>query len=282
MMEEIRNKARELLEKKDADGVLGLRRGEEAVVAPHVFREPGEIDRLVTEPKWPLAKTAMRILQSSPRDFRLAVVVRGCDDRALVELAKRNQVTEENLRFIGMACTEEQAQKCLCERPYPRTIHGGKPQPGVHFLQDERVSSLLEGDPAERMERWAAILRRCIKCYGCRNACPICVCVPCKLEDDIWVEKGSIPAEMLVFHLIRAFHLSDACVACGACQEACPVSIPVMALQFAMRQVLKDRYGYEPGLDGARKSPVLKNFLEEPETGKDYPAWITHGGTGHE
>lgn len=282
MMEEIRNIARDMLEKKEADGVLALRQGEYAVVAPHVFRDPGEISRLVTEPKWLFAKTAMKILWSSPRDFRLAVVVRGCDDRALVELAKRNQVAEENLRFIGMACTEDQAKQCLCERPYPRTIHGGKPQPGIHFLQDERVRGLLEGDLRERMERWATLLRRCIKCYGCRNACPICVCVPCKLEDEVWVEKGFIPAEMLVFHLIRAFHLSDTCVACGACQEACPVFIPLLALQFSMRQVLKEQYGYEPGLNGERKSPLLKNFVEEPEAGRDVPAWVTSGEAGHE
>jgi len=281
-MEEIRNIARDLLEKKEADGILALREGDQAVVEPHVFRDPGDISRLVTEPKWLFAKTAMKILRSSPRDFRLAVVVRGCDDRALVELAKRNQVAEENLRFIGLACTEDQAKQCFCERPYPRTIHGGKPQPGISFLRDERVRSLLQGDSAERMKRWAALLGRCIKCYGCRNACPICVCVPCKLEDEVWVEKGTLPAERLVFHLIRAFHLSDTCVACGACQEACPVSIPLLALQLAMREALKDRYGYEPGLDGERKSPILKNFTEEPEAGRDVPDWVTPGDTENE
>jgi ferredoxin len=274
-MKEIRIMSRELLERREVDGVLGLRQGEYSIVEPHVFRDPEEIPLLVTEPKWPLAKMAMKVLRDAPEGFRLAVVARGCDDRALVELAKRNQVPEKNLRIIGVACTEALAKECLCDRPYPREIHGGKPEPGVSPFADPKVRALLEGDFRERMKRWASLLRRCIKCYGCRNACPICVCVPCKLEDEVWVEKGSVPAEMLVFHLIRAFHLSDTCVACGACQEACPVSIPLLSLQLAMRRALKEEYGYEPGLERDRRSPVLKNAFEEPGARRSVPAWVS-------
>jgi L-lactate utilization protein LutB len=124
------------------------------------------------------------------------------------------------------------------------------------------------------MEKWANILKRCIKCYGCRNSCPICVCIPCKLEDAVWVETGVIPAEVLSYHLIRAFHLSDTCVACGACQEACPVNIPLLALQLSMREMLRETYGYEAGLDPERKSPILYDLCKEPAAGQALPDWI--------
>ncbi|HEX9157968.1 MAG TPA: 4Fe-4S binding protein, partial [Syntrophales bacterium] len=239
---------------------------------------PAEIDSLVLEPKWLFAKMARAILREKPQAWRLAVIVRGCDERAIVELVKRNQIDRERLLTLGYACDSNQAKTCLCSRPFPQKLDAGSAVEGVDPLADERVKAYLEGDAGERMEKWAAQLKRCIKCYGCRNSCPICVCVPCKLEDDIWVERGVIPAEMISFHLIRAFHLSDTCVACGACQEACPVGIPLMTLQLSMREALKKDYNYEAGLDANRKSPVLFDFAKEPRPGQAVPDWVDSMG----
>ena len=132
------------------------------------------------------------------------------------------------------------------------------------------------------MARWTGLLSRCLKCYGCRNACPICVCNPCKLEDDLLVERAAVPTEMIPYHLIRAFHLSDTCVACGACQDACPVGIPLMALQLLMRRRLQERYGYEAGLQADRKSPLLKDFEYEPPVGLSLPSWTLSSEAPHE
>jgi formate dehydrogenase subunit beta len=274
MLDRLKEKAKEILEKKEVQGVLGLKRGLQDVIHPHVFTTAAEVDRLVTEPKWPLAKTARSILQDKPGNFRLAVAVRGCDERAVVELVKRNQIDGDRLLTLGYACRSEQAKICLCSRPYPEKRDAGEMAEGIDPLLDDRVRPYLEGGDRERMEKWAAQLRRCIKCYGCRNACPICICVPCKLEDDLWVERGTVPAEMVPFHLIRAFHLSDTCVACGACQEACPVGIPLMTLQFAMRDALRKDYSYEAGLQPGRPSPILSDFNKEPRPGQDLPDWV--------
>jgi len=132
------------------------------------------------------------------------------------------------------------------------------------------------------MARWTGLLNRCVKCYGCRNACPICVCVPCKLEDDLWVERGIVPAETIPYHLIRAFHLSDTCVACGACQDACPVRIPLLALQLAMRRSLQEKYGYEAGLKADRRSPLLTDFEHASPPGFALPAWTASTEDPHE
>ena len=278
MLEQVKQKAKAILEKKEADGVLGLRKGLFDVIHPHVFTTPAELDALVLEPKWLFAKMARSILRDRPAPYRLAAVVRGCDERAIVELIKRSQIDRERLLTIGYACGAEQAKACLCSRPYPGKLDAGSAVEGVDPFADERVKAFLEGDAAQRMEKWADQLRRCIKCYGCRNSCPICVCVPCKLEDDVWVERGIVPAEMVSFHLIRAFHLSDTCVACGACQEACPVGIPLMTLQLSMRATLKRDYNYEAGLDADRKSPVLFDFIQEPRPGQNVPDWVDSTG----
>ena len=278
MLEQIRQRAKEVLEKKEADGVLALKKGFWDVIHPHVFSSPDEIDALVLEPKWLLAKMARTILREKPQTYRLAVVVRGCDERAIIELTKRSQIDRDRLLTLGVACDANQAKVCLCSRPYPQKLDAGSTVEGVDPLVDERVKPYLEGDDRERMEKWAEQLRRCIKCYGCRNSCPICICVPCKLEDDVWVERGVVPAEMVTFHLIRAFHLSDTCVACGACQEACPVGIPLMTLQLSMREALRRDYSYEAGLDMDRKSPVLFDFVKESRLGQEVPDWVDSAG----
>lgn len=274
MLKKVKDIARTVLAKKQADGVLGLTKGDWDVVQPHIFENPGEVDALVIEPKWLLAKMAMAVLRSSPEGYRLAVIARGCDERALTELVKRNQIEKERLLTIGIACTGEQASACLCDRPYPQKLDCGDAVTGVDPLKNDIVMGLLTGDGPARMEKWAGILKRCIKCYGCRNSCPICVCIPCKLEDQVWVSTGVIPAELLSYHLIRAFHLSDTCVACGACQEACPVNIPLLALQLSMREMLRETYSYEAGLDPERKSPILYDLCKEPAKRQALPDWV--------
>ncbi len=281
MRDEALRVSAELLAGGQAHGVLGLR-ATPAGVAPYVFGAPDKLDELVLEPKWPLAKLGMQLLEGLPADYRLAVICRGCDERALIELVKRHQLDEGRLVRIGMACSAEQARACLCPRPYPQEIMIGTMVDGVDPFSDERVRRWMDADAEARLQLWRNEFARCIKCYGCRNACPICVCVPCKLEDDLWVRRGEIPADMISYHLIRAFHLSDTCVACGACQDACPVDIPLLHLQLVMRRHLQEAYGYEAGIERERPSPVLADLRQEPLPGCREPAWIDSMGEKHE
>ena len=278
----IREKAETLLAAGQVGGVLGLGRDRFGVVQPRLFRSPGEAASLEIEPKWNLAKLALQLLRTEEGGFRLAVVCRGCDERALLELAKRNQIDAGRITTLGVACSRSQAEACLCTRPYPEVPVAGEKIAGIDPFADPRFAGLLAGDEAERMARWTALLSRCLKCYGCRNACPICVCSPCKLEDDLWVERAAVPTEMIPYHLIRAFHLADTCVACGACQDACPVGIPLMALQLLMRRRLQERYGYEAGLQADRKSPLLKDFEQESPADFALPSWTLSSEAPHE
>jgi len=274
MIDQAKSVLKKLLGDGEVTAAFGLARVTGDVTAPRIFTTPEEVDSLVLEPKWPLAKPAMEILRTAPEGYRLAVVCRGCDERALFELIKRNQVDTDALVTVGIACSEEQARACLCDRPYPSKLDIGEAVHGVDPFDDPGVKYLLEGDTHTRMGRWARVLKRCVKCYGCRNSCPICVCDPCKLEGEPWVRRGIIPTEILSFHLIRAFHLADTCVACGACQEACPAGIPLVTLQHAMRRALREGFEYEAGLDVNEKTPILFDFTQAPEKDQPVPDWI--------
>lgn len=260
----IHDRIKQLLAAEDVVGILGLRE-EDGWAAPYVFTSLEGTARLVFEPKWPLAKTAWRIARSVPEGKSLGLVCRGCDIRALEELIKAGQLRPDAVRTIGFDCSSEQAAICLCETPF---LHGDKLLSERPLSKDPMSSPAIHSlcmDPG-RLDLWREHYRRCIKCYGCRNACPICTCPSCKLEEDGYVTLGMVPPDPLAFHLIRAMHLADRCVGCGACQESCPSGLPLLALHLSMRSKLREKTGYVSG--NSALSPLLTVGREE--TGGPY------------
>ncbi len=88
-----------------------------------------------------------------------------------------------------------------------------------------------------------------MKCYGCREACPLCFCEDCCLEAEgpEWVPGGYTPAAPF-FHLTRLVHMVDACTNCGQCSEVCPCEIPVAKVWSTVNNKVREVYGYIPGM----------------------------------
>ncbi len=117
----------------------------------------------------------------------------------------------------------------------------------------------------ERFDYWfgpSGQFSQCTKCFGCRDACPICYCKDCYLEADRGVvPRGEIPPDAM-FHMIRAVHVMDSCVNCGQCEDACPVEIPLSRLIFMLNRQLAPIFKYEPGMD-VSAAPPLRMVTEE-------------------
>ena len=131
--------------------------------------------------------------------------------------------------------------------------------------QENDFASLREMSTEDKFSYWLWEFSRCIKCYGCRDACPICYCKDCILEADRGiVAPGEIPPEIM-FPMIRSVHVMDSCVNCGQCQDACSMDLPLARLIFMLNRELADVFKYEPGMDVDAPIP-LKSVTDEELT----------------
>jgi ferredoxin len=120
------------------------------------------------------------------------------------------------------------------------------------------IKALLAKPAAERMAYFKGLIKDCLRCYACRNACPLSYCPICFVDETRpqWLGKSDDPMDTLTFHLLRGLHCAGRCTSCGACETACPVNIKVREFNRVMELTVKDNWGYEAGLSWDQKPPL--------------------------
>jgi ferredoxin len=110
-------------------------------------------------------------------------------------------------------------------------------------------------------EKWAMfsnLIKDCTRCYACRNACPLCYCPTCFVDesDPQWVGKSIDPTDTMTFHILRAYHCAGRCTDCGACEQACPVDIKIRSFTRKLNKDTLDLYNHEAGLSIEERPPL--------------------------
>jgi len=301
--------------------------------------------------------------------MKIAVVVKPCDAKAIVELAKREQINLGNLLLIGVNCTgtlpsvkakvmfkeqfevepsdvvsediedneliirlkdgsekkkdlaeleqkgygrRENCRRCETNIPVMADIACGKwgttdkkssfievcSEKGSQFIEaaigagfitveqptTDAIENRKKKDEAarelaqqwqqrdfatleklsrdEKFNYWSEQFNHCVKCYGCRDACPICYCRHCILEADRgFITPGEVPPNVM-FPMVRITHVMDSCVNCGQCQDACTMELPLSRLIFLLSKKIGAIFNYEPGMD-ATKLPPLRTVTDQ-------------------
>ena len=141
------------------------------------------------------------------------------------------------------------------------------PDGASELEKTEGAMALLESMTLEqRLGFWKGHMERCIRCYACRNACPMCVCRDHCVADarnPHWLTQEDTSSQKFFFQIIHALHLSGRCVGCMECNRACPVGIPVGILKIQINRIARKLFEYEAGMDAAAVPPLLGFELEE-------------------
>lgn len=164
------------------------------------------------------------------------------------------------------------ATKCLsCQYPTPLIYDhlAGEalpPQRPIEVVYKE-VEVIEELDVQDRLAHWERELDRCIRCYACRNACPLCVCQDyCAAEsrNPRWLSQRTGVSEKVMWHIMHALHLAGRCTDCGECERACPMDIPIQRIRRKINKEIKELFGYEAGVNPEDTPPLYTFKVEEP------------------
>ncbi|MDL2316058.1 4Fe-4S dicluster domain-containing protein [Desulfovibrio sp. OttesenSCG-928-A18] len=162
----------------------------------------------------------------------------------------------------------DKCERCLFPNAMDADLFVGEKRAPFAELDEYADLAAFEQAPLEeRMAFWEKEMSRCIRCYACRDACPLCVCrdqCVAVARDPHWLSQADGIRDKLFFQIIHASHLAGRCTGCGECERACPMGIPVLLLKRALSRRVETLFAYRAGIDMQGRPPLLTFSLEEP------------------
>ncbi|SDU35330.1 4Fe-4S binding protein [Desulfobacula phenolica] len=305
----IRTLAKQLLEEKTVDSVIGFQQASLAhMTRPFMAKTIEDAQELVFNCNCRMNLTNYL----SGLKNKVGIVVKGCDSRNLVTQLIENRINRDQVYIIGVPCTgladktkllntakgldivsveddddtiviktdncsmsiekeeilQDNCRTCIRHNPVIHDVLAGPAVPESEiqdrFKDVEKIEAL---NPDDKKAFFTDLLDTCIRCYACRDACPLCYCPTCFVDESRpqWVGKTTDPVDTRTYHLVRAFHDAGRCTDCGACEAACPMNIPIRVFT---RKTIKDcvqYFGVEAGMDETLRPALDKFSLEDPQ-----------------
>jgi ferredoxin len=224
-MDNLVKRAKELLENKTVQVVIGYEAGPTGVIRPAFITDPEKAGRLVYNEKC-VQNLAVYLTKQEVKNFgRMAIVSTLTVMRSIMMLISEQQLFAENIEVLGIS-----ADGSLLDIADIQVMKGYIEKSDLS--NPEKYKSLLAElnklSPEEKFAYWQKELSKCIKCYACRQACPMCYCTRCTVEvnQPQWIPVKANTQGNMEWHILRAMHLAGRCISCGECGRACPVGIP--------------------------------------------------------
>ena len=215
---------------------------------PHCFTlaELAEVEQLmVSDTRYSLEKIATHLSRKDPA-LKIGLLARDCNQRAVNILSIWHQLDPEKIKTLNVNCCPSPIKAHAdCSYMSGETPPDYKRQVGIDNTMEVKTADRFTDQ--QKTIRWMYEFQKCIKCYGCRNICPVCFCAECTLEHKDLVAPGMLPPQIPIFHLVRATHMAGRCIDCGLCEDACPMDIPLRLLYRKVNEIVKDVFDYTTG-----------------------------------
>ena len=252
-MNSLSTRAKELLESKTVDVVIGYESGPTGIVRPAFVTDPSNTEKLIYDEQC-VQNLAVYLTKPEVKKLgRMAITASLPVMRSIMMLLSEQQVVAEDIVVLGIS-----ADGKLLDIPDITVMQGfiEKSELGNPPKDKELLVELNKLSSGERFKWWQNEFSRCIKCYACRQACPMCYCTRCAVEvnQPQWIPVQSNIQGNMEWHILRAMHLAGRCISCGECGRACPVGIPCHLLTMHLADQTLKYFNMHAGTSDKMKS----------------------------
>lgn len=205
---------------------------------------------------------SVKDLKEFLKDDFSAIEIKG--DTILVQTMQKGPITIKKEDFIASKCKE--GSTCALpdttdyyfigtEKKLTKASRKNKILKDSTLVQD----SLSKSDLKKLVE---SELSKCIRCNACRNICPACFCSDqCVMDKpklvSPFIDKEVTPANNILYHLIRFYHVAPNCTACGECERVCPQTIKLSIFYKKLHTFTENELGYIPGKSDLERQKLL-------------------------
>ena len=279
-MQELINRAKELLESGEVARVLGWKKGEHSFDPEVAFFETAESLKDFVYDSFCGANLSKYMIEAGKEEGKTLVFLKPCDSYSYNQLLREHRVDREKAYIIGVGCWGKlDVRKLGTEGILDVTIEGdvlkvsslygdntvaykdamlerchvckGK----EHKVYDEKLlesADTVDADRFAEVERIEAMspeekfaffqseLSKCIRCNACRNVCPACSCRKCVFDSTAFDSEQKANTTSFEEKMFHIIRAFHVAGRCTDCGECSRVCPQGIPLHLFNRKFIKD------------------------------------------
>jgi len=257
--------AEELLQNNKVNLIIGYEKGTGSKTRPVFIRKAEDAGKLVFDNNQKQNLAVYLLRPEVKKAGKTAFIATVPALRSMLQLASECQIKDKELIAIHVRDNQD---VIVFEDFESIEEFLATAETGFTAIESELLAKLMAMTVSERFDFWTSEFEKCIKCYACRAACPMCYCGRCTTEcnQPQWIAPASHPLGVFEWHLMRAMHLTGRCVNCSECATACPVGIPLNLLTYSLMETLETGFGAKAGMKADAKYALSVYKPEDKES----------------
>ena len=246
-MNELHIKVKQLLSDKTIDVFIGYGSGTIGRIRAIFAKTPEQAELLIFQEDC-TQNLAGYLLKHEVRHLgKIGILANVAALRSIMQLASEFQIKDNEILalYVNPDGTLKEFSDFKSIENFLESLNTG-----ITSDEKEMIRRLEAMTVNERWVFWNQEFEKCMKCYACRAACPMCYCHRCTTDvnQPQWIPVASHELGNLDYHLMRAMHLAGRCVNCGECARACPMDIPLNLLTYQLIDPIKTGFGATAGM----------------------------------